>query len=68
MARTSAEIIASLPEAGRVFVSEKLAELDRKLEQRRQFDAAVVESLLRALKGPLGKTLRDKTKEIAANA
>ena len=68
MARTSAEIIASLPEAGRVFVSEKLAELDRKLEQRRQFDAAVVESLLRALKGPLGKTLRDKIKEIAANA
>ena len=51
-----------------MFVSEKLAELDRKLEQRRQFDAAVVESLLRALKGPLGKTLRDKIKEIAANA
>ena len=68
MARTSAEIIASLPEADRVFVSEKLAALDRKLEHQRQFDAAIVDSLLRALKGLLGKTLRDKIKEIAANA
>lgn len=67
MARSTAEIVASLSESDRVFVAEKMAELDRKLGQRRQFDAAVVESLLRALKGPLGKPLKDKIKEISAN-
>ena len=65
MARSTAEIVATLSEPDRIFVSEKMAELDRKLEQRRQFDAAVVESLLRILKSPIGKTLRDKIKEVS---
>jgi hypothetical protein len=64
MARSTAEIVASLSEPDRVFVAEKMAEVDRKLEQRRQFDAAVVDSLIRVLKTPLGKSLRDKIKEI----
>ena len=65
MTRSTAEIIASLSESDRSLVAEKMAELDRKLEERRRFDSAVVDSLLRALKGPLGKTLRDKIKEIS---
>jgi len=65
MARSTAEIVATLSEPDRIFVSEKMAELDRKLEQRRQFDAAVVESLLRILKSPIGKTLRDTARPAA---
>jgi hypothetical protein len=68
MTRTVAEIIQTLPESDRVLVTEKLASLDRKLEHRREFDAAVADSLVRILKGPLGKSLRDKIKELAANA
>jgi hypothetical protein len=67
MARSSAEIVASLPEADRVFVAEKMAELDRKIDDQRKFDAAIVDSLIRILKSPLGKTLREKIQEIATN-
>jgi hypothetical protein len=65
MARSITEIVESLSESDRVLVGEKMVELDRRLEHQRKFDAAVADSLLRVLKSALGKTLRDKLKEIA---
>jgi hypothetical protein len=67
MARSTAEIIATLSESDRVLVAEKMAELDRKIDDQRKFDAAIVDSLIRILKSPLGKTLREKIKEIATS-
>jgi hypothetical protein len=62
-----AEIVKSLPEADRVLVAEKLLELDRKLEQVRKFDTAVIDALTRVLKSrsPVAQQLRALLKEIA---
>jgi hypothetical protein len=65
MTRSVAEIVESLSEPDRVLVAEKLAELDRKIEQQRKFDTAVADSLMRILKSALGKSLRDRIKEVA---
>jgi hypothetical protein len=67
MARRIDEIVESLSEPDRVLVAEKMAELDRKLEQRRTFDAAIVDSLTRILESPnpQAKRLRQLIKEIA---
>jgi hypothetical protein len=65
MSRSITEIIESLPEPDRALAGEKMASLDRRLEHQRKFDAAVADSLVRILKSALGKSLRDKIKELA---
>jgi hypothetical protein len=62
-----AEIVNRLPEADRVLVAEKLVELDRKLEQVRKFDTAVVDALVRVLKSPdpQAQNLRRLIREIS---
>jgi hypothetical protein len=65
MSSRSAEIVKSLSKEDRLLVTEKMIELERKL--RRQ-DSDLADALLRVLKGPLGKALRDRIKEICASA
>jgi hypothetical protein len=56
------EIVRNLSKENRLLVTEKMIELERKL--RRQ-DSDLADSLIRVLKGPLGKQLRNRIKEIA---
>jgi hypothetical protein len=67
MSNSIAEIVDRLPEADRVLVAEKLLELDRKLEQVRKFDTAVVDALARVLKSPnpQAQRLRELIREIS---
>jgi hypothetical protein len=58
------EIARSLSKEDRLLVTGKMIELERKL--RRQ-DSDLADALLRVLKGPLGKQLRNRIKEIATN-
>jgi hypothetical protein len=60
-----AEIIESLPEADRTIALEKIARIERRIEQRRKLDEFIADSLLRVLKSPMGKSLQQKIKEIA---
>jgi hypothetical protein len=62
MSQRNAEIVRSLSKEDRLLVTEKLIELERKL---RRHDSDLADSLIRVLKGPLGKELRDWIKEIA---
>ncbi len=43
----------------------KMVEVDRKIEQLRKQGQAVVDSLLRALRSPIGKELKRKIQKIA---
>ena len=54
MSNNVAAIVERLSEADRVLVAEKLVELDRKLEQLRKQDAALVAGLARSLTAPRG--------------
>ena len=56
------EIVRNLSKENRLLVTEKMIELERKL--RRQ-DSDLADSIIRILKGPLGKGLRNRIKEIA---
>jgi hypothetical protein len=56
------EIVKSLSKEDRLLVTEKMIELERKL---RRHDSDLADSLIRVLKGPLGKELRNRIKEIA---
>jgi hypothetical protein len=60
-----AEIIESLPEADRTIALEKIARIERRIEVRQKLDELVADSLLRVLKSPLGKSLKETIKEIA---
>jgi hypothetical protein len=62
-----AEIVKSSPEADRALVTDKLVELDRKLERLLKRDAAIADSLFRFLKSknPQAERLRDLIKEIS---
>jgi hypothetical protein len=60
-----AEIIERLPEADRTIALEKIARIERRIEQRRKLDELIADSLLRVLKSPLGKSLQQRIKEIA---
>jgi hypothetical protein len=60
-----AEIIEGLSEADRTIALEKIARIERRIEQRRKLDEFIADSLLRVLKSPMGKSLQQKIKEIA---
>jgi hypothetical protein len=60
-----ADIIERLPETDRTIALQKIARIEEKIEQRRKLDELVADSLLRALKSPLGKSLQQRIKEIA---
>jgi len=50
MARSSAEIVAQLSEEDRVFIAERMAQADRKLERLRKRDAGIAEKLTTLLR------------------
>jgi hypothetical protein len=60
-----AEIIEKLSEADRTIALEKIARIERRIEQRRKLDELIADSLLRVLRSPLGKSLQQRIKEIA---
>jgi hypothetical protein len=60
-----ADIIERLPETDRAIALEKMASIEKKIEQRRKLDELIADSLLRVLRTPLGKPLQQKIKEIA---
>jgi hypothetical protein len=67
MARSSNEIAAELSEADRTIALEKMASIEKKIQQRSKLDELIADSLLRVLKSPLGKSLQQRIKEIANN-
>jgi len=62
--RRLADIIASLSAPDRENVVQRLTNLNRMIARRHQQDLDLADSLLRVLKSPLGKGLRDRIKEI----
>jgi hypothetical protein len=58
------EIARNLSKEDRLLVTGKMIELERKL---RRHDSDLADALMRVLKGPLGKQLRSRIKEIATN-
>jgi ribosome-associated translation inhibitor RaiA len=62
--RTVAEILASVPDADRARLVQRLARLERLFEQQEKFDAQVAESLNRILAGAPSENLRALSKQI----
>jgi hypothetical protein len=62
--RTLSEIVASIPDSARVEAATRLARVGRVITRRHQQDSDLADALLRILKSALGKTLRDRIKEI----
>jgi hypothetical protein len=56
--RTVAEILASLPDSDWTQLAQRLARLDRALSARHKADADLADALIRILKSPIGKKLR----------
>jgi hypothetical protein len=62
-----AEIIEGLSEDDRAIALQKIAHIEKRIEARRKLDELVADSLLRVLKTPLGKILKETIKDIAKN-
>jgi len=62
---TIADIVAELDPA---VVSSAMVRIERHFKRQREEDRELADALLRVLKSPLGKVLRDRIKEIAADA
>jgi hypothetical protein len=62
--RTLAEIVADIPDTVRVAAATRIARVNRLMSRRHQQDSDLADALLRILKSPLGKGLRDRIKEI----
>jgi hypothetical protein len=64
--RSLSQLLSSLPESARAEAAMKVVRLNRALASRHKHDAELADSLLRVLKLPLGKELRQTIREICA--
>ena len=66
--RRRAAIVDSLSAADRAKLAGHLVRFEQALDRRYKQDADLVDALLRILKSPLGKELRNRIRKITANA
>jgi hypothetical protein len=65
--RRRAAIVDSLSSADRAKLAGHIVRFERALDRRHRQDADLADALLRVLKSPIGKALRDRIKELATN-